>query len=117
MDNLIHIAHNVEIGEHGAITGQVGVAGSTTIGRYLRVGGQAGINGHITLGDGVTVGPQCAVLQSVPDKQTLSGTTAAMPHGVWLRLQRVLGDLPALFRRVKRLEKRMATADKDEDTR
>ena len=106
-DNLIHIAHNVEIGEHAVIAGQVGIAGSTTIGRYAVMAGQAGIGGHLTLGDGVTIGPQCAVAQSVPDKQTVSGTTLAMPHGIWLRLQKVLPDLPSLFRRVRKLEEQL----------
>jgi UDP-3-O-[3-hydroxymyristoyl] glucosamine N-acyltransferase len=104
-DNLVHIAHNVEIGEHTIVIAQVGFAGSTTVGRYDVFAGQCGIGGHLTLGDGVTVGPQCAVAQSVPDGQTVSGTTLAMPHMIWLRLQKVLPDLPALFKRVRRLER------------
>jgi UDP-3-O-[3-hydroxymyristoyl] glucosamine N-acyltransferase len=105
MDNLIQVGHNVEIGEHSVITAQVGFAGSTTTGRYNIFAGQCGIGGHLTLGDKVTIGPQCAVAQSVPDNQTVSGTTLAMPHGIWLRLQKVLSELPALFKRVQRLEK------------
>ena len=111
-DNLIHIAHNVEIGEHTVIAGQVGIAGSTTIGRYTVMAGQAGIGGHLTLGDGVTIGPQCAVAQSVPENQTVSGTTLAMPHGVWLRLQKVIPGLPALFKRVRRIEKQLSIEPK-----
>ncbi len=103
-DNLIQIAHNVEIGEHTIIVAQVGIAGSTTIGRHVILAGKAAIGGHLTLGDGVTIGGQCAVPQSVPDNQTMSGTTLAMPHGIWLRLQKVLPDLPSLFKRVHKLE-------------
>jgi UDP-3-O-[3-hydroxymyristoyl] glucosamine N-acyltransferase len=106
-DNLVHIAHNVTIGEHSVITGHVGIAGSTTIGRHAVVAGQAGIGGHLTLGDQVTVGPQCAVAQSVPDKQVVSGTTLAMPHGTWLRLQKVLPELPGLYKKIKSLEKQL----------
>jgi UDP-3-O-[3-hydroxymyristoyl] glucosamine N-acyltransferase len=104
-DNLVHIAHNVTIGEHSVIIAQVGFAGSTTTGRFGVFAGQAGIGGHLTLGDQVTIGPQCAVAQSVPDKQIVSSTTLAMPHRTWLRLQKVLPGLPELFKKVQRLEK------------
>jgi UDP-3-O-[3-hydroxymyristoyl] glucosamine N-acyltransferase len=106
-DNLVHIAHNVTIGEHSVITGHVGIAGSTTIGRHAVIAGQAGIGGHLTLGNQVTVGPQCAVAQSVPDKQVVSSTTLAMPHGTWLRLQKVLPQLPGLYKKIKTLEKQL----------
>ncbi len=103
-DNLVHIAHNVTVGEHSVIVAHVGIAGSTTIGRHAVIAGQAGIGGHLTLGDQVTVGPQCAVAQSVPDKQVISSTTLAMPHGTWLRLQKVLPELPGLYKKIKLLE-------------
>lgn len=107
-DNLVQIAHNVIIGEHSVIVAQAGFAGSTTIGRYAIIAGQAGISGHITLGDQVTVGPQCGVHKSLESKQVVSGTTLAMPHRTWLRLQRVLPDLPGLYKRVQLLEERLA---------
>jgi UDP-3-O-[3-hydroxymyristoyl] glucosamine N-acyltransferase len=107
-DNLVHIAHNVTVGEHTVIVAQVGIAGSATIGRYGILAGQAGIAGHITLGDQVTVGPQCGVAKSTDSKQVVSGTTLAMPHRTWLRLQQVLPDLPGLYKRVQSLEERLA---------
>jgi UDP-3-O-[3-hydroxymyristoyl] glucosamine N-acyltransferase len=107
-DNLVHIAHNVTIGEHSVIVGQVGIAGSTTIGRYAIFAGQAGIAGHLTIGDQVTVGPQCGVHKSVDSKQVVSGTTLAMPHRTWLRLQKVLPDLPDLYKRFKLMEERLS---------
>ncbi len=110
-DNLVHIAHNVTIGEHSVIVAHVGIAGSTTIGRHAVIAGQAGIGGHLTLGDQVTVGPQCAVAQSVADKQVISSTTLAMPHGTWLRLQKVLPELPGLHKKMKILEKQLALKD------
>jgi UDP-3-O-[3-hydroxymyristoyl] glucosamine N-acyltransferase len=113
IDNHVHIAHNVVIGEHAAITAQVGFAGSTTIGRYVRIAGQAGIGGHLTIGDEVTIGPQAAVAQSVPDKQFVSGTTLAMAHGTWLRLQKILPNLPALYKQIRALEKRLAQLEKE----
>lgn len=108
-DNQVHIAHNVVVGEHSVIVAQVGIAGSTTIGRYAVIAGQAGIGGHLTIGDQVTIGPQGAVAQSVPDKQVVSGTTLSMPHGKWLRLQKVLPNLPALAKKVADLEKTVLT--------
>lgn len=113
IDNQVHIAHNVVMGEHSVITAQVGIAGSTTIGRHAVIAGQAGIGGHLTLGDQVTVGPQGAVAQSVGDKQIVSGTTLAMPHGTWLRLQKVLPGLPAFSKKVANLEKQLAQLVKD----
>lgn len=110
-DNLVHIAHNVTMGEHSVITGQVGIAGSATIGHHAVIAGQAGIGGHLTLGDQVTVGPQCAVAQSVPDKTVVSGTTLAMPHGVWLRLQKVLPELPQIVKKLNRLEQILNATD------
>jgi UDP-3-O-[3-hydroxymyristoyl] glucosamine N-acyltransferase len=107
-DNQVHIAHNVVIGEHSIIVAQVGIAGSTTIGKYAIIAGQAGVGGHLTIGDQVTIGPQGAVAQSVPDKQIVSGTTLAMPHGKWLRLQKILPDLPHLAKTLYRLEKQIA---------
>ena len=107
-DNLVHIAHNVTIGEHSIIIAQVGIAGSTTIGRYNILAGQAGISGHLTLGDQVTVGPKCGVHKSLDSKQMVSGTTLAMPHRTWLRLQTVLPDLPNLYKRVQLLEEQLA---------
>jgi UDP-3-O-[3-hydroxymyristoyl] glucosamine N-acyltransferase len=112
-DNQVHIAHNVVIGEHSIIVGQVGIAGSTTIGHHAVIAGQAGIGGHLTIGNQVTIGPQGAVAQSIPDKQIFSGTTLAMPHGRWLRLQKVLPNLPDLSKKMAKMEKQLARLIKD----
>ncbi len=113
-DNLVHIAHNVTVGEHTLIVAQAGIAGSATIGRYNILAGQAGISGHITLGDQVTVGPQCGVPKSLDSNQIVSGTTIAMPHRTWMRLQTVLPDLPDLYKRVRSMEERLAQMEKKE---
>lgn len=115
-DNMVHVAHNVTIGKHTLIAAQTGFAGSTNIGNHVVIAGQAGIGGHLTIADGVTIGPQAAVAQSVETKQTISGTTLAMPHRTWLRLQRILPDLPQLQKEVhalkKQLEKMLETSAK-----
>lgn len=103
-DNQVHIAHNVEVGEHSLLIAQVGISGSTKIGRNVIIAGQAGIAGHLTLGDGAIIGPQAGIGHSVPEKQILSGGIVAMPHRTWLRLQQVLPELPELLKRVRQLE-------------
>lgn len=106
-DNMVHVAHNVTIGKHTLIAAQTGFAGSTTIGNHVVIAGQAGIGGHLNIADGVTIGPQAAVAQSVETKQIVSGTTLAMPHRTWLRLQRILPELPQLKKDVLALKKKL----------
>ena len=103
-DNLIHIAHNVTIGEHTVLAAQVGIAGSATIGDRAVLAGQAGISGHITVGNHTTSGPQAGVAKPVPDGSVVSGTPE-MPHKLWLRVQRLIPKIPELAKRLSRLEK------------
>ena len=74
LDNLIQVAHNVEIGENTVMAAQVGIAGSTKIGRNNMVGGQVGFAGHITVGDNNGFGAQSGVPNSVGDGQRLIGS-------------------------------------------
>lgn len=106
-DNLVHIAHNVVIGEDSVIVAQVGIAGSTTIGHHAILAGQAGVSGHLQIGDHVTVGPMTGVGKSIPDNQVMSSGLPAMPHRTWLRVQRVIPDLPALKKKIADLEKQV----------
>jgi UDP-3-O-[3-hydroxymyristoyl] glucosamine N-acyltransferase len=109
-DNLVHIAHNVSVGEHSVIVAQVGIAGSTQVGRHVTLAGQAGLSGHITIGDGAVVGPQAGVAQSVAPGAVVSGSPE-MPHRQWLRVQRSLPRLPELRRQVAELERRLAALE------
>jgi UDP-3-O-[3-hydroxymyristoyl] glucosamine N-acyltransferase len=104
IDNLVHIAHNVRIGEHSIIVAQVGIAGSTRIGRYVTLGGQAGLPGHITVGDGATVAAQAGVFGDVPAGATVSGYPAR-PHREALRMQGALARFPRLIQRLRALER------------
>lgn len=108
LDNLVHIAHNVRIGEHTVIAAQTGVAGSTTIGRNVMFGGQVGVGGHIKIADRVMAGATAAIGQSVdtPGEILMSGMNA-MPHRQWLRYQRIARNLPDLKARVDRLEREL----------
>ena len=76
IDNLVHVAHNVKIGKHCAIAGQVGIAGSAVIDDYCMFGGQVGIGGHIKIGKGVQAGGQAGITKNLKDGSKVSGTPA-----------------------------------------
>jgi UDP-3-O-[3-hydroxymyristoyl] glucosamine N-acyltransferase len=105
-DNLVHIAHNVVVGENSLIVGQVGIAGSTIIGRNVILAGQAGISGHLTIGDRAVVGPQAGVARSVASGEVVSGSPQ-MPHKTWLRVHQMLLRLPEMKSKIAALEKRL----------
>ena len=107
-DNLVHIAHNVVIGEDSVIVAQVGIAGSTKIGHHAILAGQAGISGHLELGNHVTVGPMTGVGKSIPDGEVVSSGTNAMPHRTWLRVQHIIPSLPDMKKKLADLEKKLA---------
>ncbi len=111
-DNHVHIGHNVTIGEHTIVVAQVGIAGSTTIGKNVVVAGQAGIGGHLTIGDNAVIGPQAGVVRNVATGQTVSGTPE-MPHGQWLRVQRIVSRLPEIKKQVADLQRRLDSLEKD----
>jgi UDP-3-O-[3-hydroxymyristoyl] glucosamine N-acyltransferase len=90
IDNLVQIAHNVNIGEHSVVAAQAGIAGSTKIGKHVTIAGQAGIVNHVEIGDGATIGPQSGIPKSVPAGAVLSGGIAAAPHHEWLKVMTLL---------------------------
>jgi UDP-3-O-[3-hydroxymyristoyl] glucosamine N-acyltransferase len=107
-DNLVHIAHNVVIGEDSVIVAQVGIAGSTRIGHHAILAGQAGISGHLKIGNRVTVGPMTGVGKDVSDGEVVSSGLPSMPHRTWLRVQRQIPSLPDMRRKIAELEKKIA---------
>ncbi len=106
IDNLVHIAHNVRIGENSIIVAQVGISGSTEIGKHVILAGQAGIADHIKIGDNVTVIGQSGVRHDVEPNQVISGTLA-IPHKDWLKSQAIFARLPELKKKVLELEERI----------
>jgi len=76
MDNLIQIAHNVEIGENSVVIAQAGIAGSTKIGKNVILAAQAGLVGHITIGDGAIIAAQSGVAHSIKEKEIVLGSPA-----------------------------------------
>jgi UDP-3-O-[3-hydroxymyristoyl] glucosamine N-acyltransferase len=111
-DNLVHVAHNVSVGENTILVAQVGISGSVTIGKNAILAGQAGIAGHLTIGDGAIVGPQTGVGKSVPDGQIVSSGIPEMPHRLWLRVQRFIPKLPEFSKKLRGLEKRLKSLEK-----
>lgn len=103
LDNLIQVAHNVEVGHSTVIAAQAGISGSTKIGNGVMIGGQAGIVGHIQLGDGAKVNAQSGVSKSIEPGKAVTGSPA-YDYTAALRSQAAARKLPELEKRVKELE-------------
>jgi UDP-3-O-[3-hydroxymyristoyl] glucosamine N-acyltransferase len=103
LDNLIQIAHNVQIGQHTALAAQTGISGSTKLGSYVQVGGQAGFAGHLTIGDQAKIGAQAGITKSIPDGGFYSGYPAR-PFRQEMREHASLAKLPGMLKRFKELE-------------
>lgn len=100
IDNLVHIAHNVDIGEHVLLTAQVAVAGSSSVGSGSVFAGQSAVSDHVQVGAQVQVGGQSGVTRDVPDREVVFGTPAR-PFKRVMREQAALGRLPELIKQVK----------------
>lgn len=107
MDNQVHIAHNVRVGENTAFAGCVGVAGSTRIGANCQFGGQVGINGHIEICDGVVVTGASVVMQSILEPGVYSGGVPAGPNKLWLKNALRFNQLSEMAKSLKRLEQKL----------
>ena len=105
LDNLIQIAHNVEIGKHTVMAAQAGVAGSTKIGEKCVFGGQIGLAGHIKIGDNVKVGAQSGILNNVKDGSEIIGSPAMLPVREWYKSSVIFGKLPEMYRELSQLKK------------
>ncbi|NLB35194.1 MAG: UDP-3-O-(3-hydroxymyristoyl)glucosamine N-acyltransferase [Elusimicrobia bacterium] len=110
IDNLVQIAHNVEIGRNCLIISQVGIAGSTIVEDYAVLAGQAGIVGHIRIGSGAMVGAQAGVTRNVPPGQLVSGYPA-MEHSSARKLNVLIRKLPRLFRQVEEISKALKPSE------
>jgi len=108
LDNLIQIAHNVEIGENTVIAAQTGVAGSTKIGKDCMIGGQVGIVGHITIADKVKIAAQSGIGSSITGEGEILQGSPAFGIGDYKRSYVVYRKLPTLEKRIKELEQMIA---------
>ena len=103
LDNLIQVAHNVEVGSGTVIAAQAGISGSTKIGKGAMIGGQAGVVGHVQIGDGAKVNAQSGVSKSIEAGKAVTGSPAH-DYTAALRSQAISRNLPELEKRVKALE-------------
>lgn len=107
LDNLVQIAHNVQIGDHSAMAGKVGIAGSTRIGSHCMFGGAAGISGHLTIADGVQVTGMSLVTGDIREPGVYSSGTGHMTNREWRKNAARFRQLDAMARRLKELEKKI----------
>jgi len=104
LDNLIQIAHNVEVGYSSVIAAQAGISGSTKIGNGVMIGGQAGVVGHISIADGSKINAQSGVSKSIKTKDSAVTGSPAFDYTSALRSQVVTRNLPEIEKRLKELE-------------
>ena len=107
IDNQVHIAHNVNVGEDVIITGQVGLSGSVTVRDRAMFAGQSGVADHLTVGEAATIGGATAVIRDVADGEFVWGYPAR-PIGQAKREMVAVAQLPDLIKRLRALEKRVA---------
>jgi UDP-3-O-[3-hydroxymyristoyl] glucosamine N-acyltransferase len=104
LDNLVQIAHNVEVGSDTVIAAQAGISGSTKVGDRVQIGGQAGLAGHITIAEGARITGQSGVTKSIRKAGATVNGTPAFEHTDYLRTQAVSRKLPDLEKRILELE-------------
>lgn len=106
IDNLVQIAHNVEVGKNSAFASQVGISGSTKLGQRVRMGGQAGSAGHIEIADDVTILAQSGVAKSVTQKGIYFGSPIK-PRLEAFKIEAIIKNLPNLFNDIKDIKKKL----------
>lgn len=107
IDNLVHLGHNVEIGEDCFLIAQVGIAGSTKCGNHVIFAGQTGCTGHITIGDDIVFAGKTGITGNVPEPGMYAGFPMR-PHKEWLRLAAYEKKLPQMVKQIKELEREIA---------
>lgn len=105
LDNLIHLAHNVEIGENSALAAQVGVSGSTHLGKNCVVGGQSGFVGHLHIANGSKFGGQCGIMGSIKEENQEFMGTPIQPLRQYLKSNARFRHIDEMARKIEELEK------------
>lgn len=106
LDNLIQVAHNVEIGENTVIASQTGISGSSKIGKQVILAGQVGVVGHLKIGDGVIIAAQSGVSKNVPDGATYMGSPAYDKNS-YVKSLVVYKKLPEMWSKIRELEEKI----------
>jgi UDP-3-O-[3-hydroxymyristoyl] glucosamine N-acyltransferase len=108
LDNLIQIAHNVDVGEHSVVAAQTGISGSTKLGEKSVIGGQVGIAGHLSLAKGTQIGAQAGINFSTSEENKQWHGSPAQPLRDWMRASVIFKQLPSVEKRIAALEARIA---------
>ncbi len=111
LDNLIQVAHNVDIGKNTVIAAQSGISGSTKIGEHAVIGGQVGIVGHIGIASGSQIQAQSGVNRTIAEEGKKWSGSPAAPYSAQMRSQVVYARLPELERRLEELEQLLLTKE------
>jgi UDP-3-O-[3-hydroxymyristoyl] glucosamine N-acyltransferase len=106
IDNLVQIAHNVEIGKHTVVAAQTGISGSSKVGNFCTVAGQVGIVGHITIADKTIIGAQSGVSKSIKEEGTIIQGSPAFDYKQNLRALTVFRRLPELQKEIDELKEK-----------
>ncbi|MCX5781169.1 MAG: UDP-3-O-(3-hydroxymyristoyl)glucosamine N-acyltransferase, partial [Elusimicrobia bacterium] len=102
IDNLVQIAHNVQIGSHCIIVAQTGISGSAKIGSFVRFGGKSGVSDHIKIGDGATIAAGAGVISDMKPKEVVFGFPARPPKEEMKKLA-IMSKLPEMYEHYKKL--------------
>lgn len=113
LDNLIQIAHNVEIGKHTVMASQVGISGSTKIGENCVFGGQVGLAGHLKIGDNVKFGAQSGIMSNTKDGEEIIGSPA-IPIREFYKSSVIFRKLPDMYKQLGQLEKELNKIKEDD---
>lgn len=114
IDNLVQVAHNVQIGRHCLLAAQVGIAGSAILKDYVVLGGAVGVRDNITIGRGARCSAYSAIAQDVSDGQTLSGIPAIDARTA-LRSYKLFGRFPEIYQHIQDLDKRIKALESPAD--
>jgi UDP-3-O-[3-hydroxymyristoyl] glucosamine N-acyltransferase len=112
LDNLIQIAHNVEIGENTVIAAQTGIAGSAKVGKNCMIGGQAAINGHIKIANGTKIGAQSGIMGEINEENLTLLGYPAIEYKLFFKSSVAFKELPEMLKKIRALEKEIETLKK-----
>ena len=112
LDNLVQIAHNVEVGENTVMAAQVGIAGSVKVGKHCMFGGQVGLAGHINVADPVVLGAQAGVISAGKAAPTLLGAPAINAKN-FMRSSAIFNRLPDIYRSLGQMQREIEQLKKE----